>query len=115
MAAWATNRSRALSTRQSAGIMSPADSCRWSPGTRSRMGRSCAWETVLPAGTRHTVAVLLTRALSASAARLERASCTKRITVLKATMLPITTVALLSSVSQDTAANKVSSRLKGLL
>ena len=40
MADWLTNRSLALSTRQSAGIMSPADSTTKSPGTTSHSGTS---------------------------------------------------------------------------
>lgn len=119
MAAWLTNRSLAASTRQSAGTMSPADSTIRSPGTSRVMFSSCC-TLVLPAALssllslrRSTVAVLLTSALSRSAARWERPSCTKRISVDSTTMLPITTVALASSVSQETAASAVSSRLKG--
>jgi len=55
-----------------------------------------------------------TSALSRSAARLERPSWMKRIKVDSSTMVPITTVALRSSVSQETTANTVSSRLNGL-
>ena len=105
-AAWEMNRSRAVSRRQSAGIMSPADSSSTSPSTSFLIGtsrRPC----------RITVAVLLTSAFSDSAARLDRCSCTKRSAVLSATMVLITTVALRSCVAQDTAARAVSSRLNG--
>ena len=37
---WFTNRSLAESTRKSAGIMSPADTCTTSPGTRRSIGTS---------------------------------------------------------------------------
>src|SRR5471030_2798195 len=85
MAAWLTNRSLALSTRQSAGIMSPAESTIRSPGTSCLIGSSmrCApW--------RMTVAVLLTIAFSASAAWLDLASCQNRSKVERTTMEKIT-------------------------
>ena len=62
-----------------------------------------------------TVAVLLTIALSRSAARLERPSCTKRMNVLNTTIVAITTVAFMSSVRNDMSASSVSRRLKGFL
>lgn len=68
----------------------------------------------VPGLRRSTRAVLPTSAFSRSAARFERPSCTKRISVDSNTIAPITTVALMSSVSQDTAASTVSSRLNGL-
>ncbi|KAG1605500.1 hypothetical protein G6F45_014177 [Rhizopus arrhizus] len=103
----------------------------WSPGTSSRIGRSsrragrrlcrCApkyWSATsaasVPGLRRSTRAVLPTRAFRRAAARLERPSCTKRISVDSSTIAPITIVALRSSVSQDTAASTVSSRLNGL-
>ncbi|MNQ47061.1 hypothetical protein D3C85_608920 [compost metagenome] len=89
-AAWATNRSLAFRIRQSAGIMSPADSSTTSPGTSSASGTSiwCEPESctgapnnrlALPAAgasafTRSTVAVFCTIAFSASAARFDRNS-----------------------------------------
>ena len=119
MADWLTNRSLATITRQSAGIMSPADSMTMSPGTSCLIGSStwpAGWmpgTVVLPC--RITVALLLTSSFSARAAWLERRSCTKRIRVDSATMLPITIAALMSLVNQDTRASKVSSRLNGFL
>lgn len=106
MAAWLTKRSLALSRRQSAGIMSPADSRITSPGTRRWMGSSArppassgdARAGALPASGRSTVAVLLTMALSASAAWLDFSSCQKRSRVDSSTMLAMTTVAFMSSV-----------------
>ena len=64
IAAWLTNRSLALSTRQSAGIMSPADSTIRSPGTSCLIGSSihrfCSAASLLNTGrgaiTRSTVA-----------------------------------------------------------
>ena len=107
-AACAMKRSRAPSTRQSAGIMSPAERTTTSPGTRRLIGISRrTW--------RSTVALLLTIAFSASAARVERCSWTKRIAVLRSTITPITKAALASWVAYDTAASAVSSRLKGSL
>lgn len=120
IAAWLTNRSLACSTRQSAGIMSPADRRTTSPGTRSRMGSSVrlAWAAVPGAAPvvagRSTPAVLATMSLSRSAARPERASCTKRSPVDSSTIAPMTPAARSSDPSQDTAASSVSSRLNGL-
>ena len=104
----AMNRSRAASTRQSAGIMSPADSSTRSPGTSWRIGISCGV-------CRSTVAVLLTIALSSSAARIERCSWTKRIAVLSTTIAPMTIVVFRSAVAYETSASVVSSRLNGFL
>ena len=124
MADCATNKSRAVSTRQSAGIMSPADSATKSPGTtwRSGISRRVAAAVVAEAAggapgpsRRITVAVLPTRLLSDSAARLARPSCTKRMPVLRATITPMTTVARTSPVNHDTPASTVSSRLNGFL
>ncbi|MNT76416.1 hypothetical protein D3C72_2154160 [compost metagenome] len=92
MAAWLTNRSLAESKRQSAGIMSPADSTMMSPCTSWRIGSSICWPL------RSTVAVLLTMAFRRSAARFERPSCTKRSRVERITMVPMTMVAFGSSV-----------------
>lgn len=64
---------------------------------------------------RNTVAVVLTMAFNRSAARFERASCTKRINVPSTTIVPITTVALMSSVAYEMAASSVSRRLNGFL
>ncbi len=64
---------------------------------------------------RMTVAVLLTMALSASAALFDLASCQKRSRVESTTMEKITVAALRSSVSQEISASRVNSRLKGFL
>ena len=110
IAAWPTNRSLAVSTRQSAGIMSPADSTITSPGTSSLIGSStrraalpfsgaaadCAASSATPR--RSTVAVLLTIAFEASAAWLDFISCQKRSRVESTTIVPITSVAVRSSV-----------------
>lgn len=96
---WLMNRSLAESSRQSAGIMSPADSAIRSPGTRSRIGTSMRSAPPVPSSGRSTVEVLLTIALSSSAALFERDSCRKRSTVDSTTMLPITTAAFMSSVT----------------
>ena len=97
MAACETNKSLAVSTRQSAGIMSPADSRIRSPGTSSLMASSTC-RVPVPSGRlpRSTVAVLLTMALSASAALLDLPSCQKRSSVDSATMLPITRAPFMS-------------------
>ena len=60
------------------------------------------------------MAVVLTMALSASAALFALASCQKRSNVENTTMVPMTRVAFMSSVSQETRASSVSSRLNGL-
>ena len=114
------NRSRALRTRQSAGTMSPADKATRSPATRPRTGSSW-WARgrplSAPAGNapgprRITLAVLVTSARRPSAARCERPSCTKRITVLSSTITAMTTVALASALTKDSSASKVSSRVE---
>ena len=94
--------------------MSPADSQSTSPATSSRIGTSTRSAGPSPSALRNTVAVLLTIALSFSAARLERFSWMKRSSVEIPTMLPITTAASTSSVNQEMLASTVSSRLKGL-
>ena len=111
------NRSRALSNRQSAGTMSPADSATRSPGTSSRSAISRGPDRpATPALPRRiTVAWLPTIAFSPSAARCERPSWTKRIAVLSPTMMPITTVALASAPNQDSSASALSNRLNGFL
>ena len=58
-------------------------------------------------------AVLRTIAFRLSAARCERPSCTKRMSVLSITMAPMTIVALASAPSYDTTASTVGSRSKG--
>ena len=138
-AACATNRSLAVRMRQSAGIMSPADSSTTSPGTRSASGSSMRREPLAcgatpsarrtspsegsPASLRSTVAVFCTIALSASAARLERRSCAKRSSVEMTTIEPMMMTprqdwssgsAIQTSVTHDSEASAVSSRLKGL-
>jgi hypothetical protein len=70
--------------RISAGIMSPAASFTMSPGTNSASGISWA------APPRITVAVTLIMALSFAAASSARASCTKRRTTPKMTMMTMT-------------------------
>jgi hypothetical protein len=81
---WLTNKSLAISTRQSAGIMSPADNATRSPGTSSRIGSSTRRAPAMAGSKsaairgdeagRSTVAVLLTIARRRSADWLERAS-----------------------------------------
>ncbi|MNZ70312.1 hypothetical protein D3C78_886450 [compost metagenome] len=115
MAAWLTNRSLALSTRQSAGIMSPADSTIRSPGTSCLIGNSIRCALWSSRSRRITVAVLLTIALRASAAWLDLVSCQKRSKVESTTMEKITMAAFMSSVSQEMTASSVSSRLNGFL
>ncbi|MCY1420966.1 hypothetical protein D9M71_366050 [compost metagenome] len=115
MAAWLTNRSLALSTRQSAGIMSPADNTIRSPGTRCLIGNSIRCAPRSSRSRRITVAVLLTIALRASAAWLDLVSCQKRRKVESTTMEKITMAAFMSSVSQEMTASNVSSRLNGFL
>ena len=112
IAACAMNRSRAAITRQSAGTMSPADKAITSPATNSRTASSCP-SCAVPAR-RITVAVFVTIARKPSAARWDRPSCTNRMPVLSATMTPITTVALLSALKNDSRARAVSNRLNGL-
>ena len=118
-AACATKRSRAASTRQSAGTMSPA--ARWtrSPGTSSRSGMSCGGggpgAGELAVTRRSTLARLPTRAFSRSTARPERPSCTKRMPVLRATMATMTSAEAAPSVNAETPASADSSRLKGSL
>ena len=105
-----------------------------SPATRSRKAISCGFRSVAAeaaiasaalvsaplttAGVacerRITVAVLLTIARRLSAARCERPSWTNRMTVLSATITPITTVALASPLRDDSSASTVSSTLNGL-
>ena len=63
---------------------------------------------------RSTVAVVVTIARRPSAARRERPSCTKRKPVLSETIKPITTVALLSALANDSKASTVNSTLNGL-
>ena len=111
IAAWLTNRSLAQSTRQSAGIMSPADSTTRSPGTNCLIGSSMR----AVQSRRRTVAVLLTIAFSASAAWLDLVSCQNRSNVESTTMEKITMAAFMSSVSQEMTASNVSSRLNGFL
>ena len=62
--AWLTNKSLAVSSRTSAGIMSPAERQTMSPGTRVEIGVS--WGLVIPA--RSTAVVACTIAFSSSAA-----------------------------------------------
>ncbi len=62
-----------------------------------------------------TVAVLLTMALSASAALLDLPSCQKRSRVESTTIAPITMAAFMSSVTYEMTASSVSSRLKGFV
>ena len=143
IADWLTNRSFAASRRRSAGIMSPAASRSTSPGTSCSTGsstscdappwaglgpRACGFAATRPPkvaspalgrsggglARRNTVARLPTRLRKASAARCERASCTKRISVDSATMARITPAERGSWVSADTAASALSSRLNGL-
>lgn len=64
---------------------------------------------------RLTVAVVLTIALSFSAARPERYSRTKRRSTLTATITEITTVAFRSPVRNEMMANASNSRMKGFL
>jgi len=90
--------------------MSPADSTIRSPGTSCLIGSSMRGSS-----RRITVAVLLTIALSASAAWLDLLSCQKRSSVDSTTMEKITVAAFRSSVSQEITANRVSSRLNGFL
>ncbi|MNL14119.1 hypothetical protein D3C87_1350490 [compost metagenome] len=90
--------------------MSPADNTIRSPGTSCLIGNSRR-----PSSRRSTVAVLLTIALSASAAWLDLLSCQKRSRVESTTMEKITMAAFMSSVSQEMTASKVSSRLNGFL
>ena len=59
--------------------------------------------------------MLLTIALSLSAAMLDLRSCQKRIATEITTIEPITMVAFMSSVTKDTAASRVSSRSNGVL
>jgi len=97
--------------------MSPADKATTSPATKSRSGISCgaagAAVAATPSARRITLAVLLTKARKPCAARCDRPSCTKRITVLNVTITAITTVALASALRNDNKASAVSSRLKG--
>jgi hypothetical protein len=62
-----------------------------------------------------TVAVLLTIALSASAAWLDLVSCQKRNKVESTTIEKITMAAFMSSVSHEMTVSNVSSRLNGFL
>ena len=115
MAACETNKSLAVSTRQSAGIMSPADSQTRSPGTSSLMATSMRRASAPAAcAGRSTVAVLLTMALSASAAWLDLRSCQKRSSVDSTTMVLISRAPLVSCVRKEMPASSVSSRLNGL-
>ena len=97
--AWATNRSRACTTRRSAGIISPAASLMTSPGTNWSIGSSTQPFSPFSLITRSTVAVLLTIAFSASAALVERASCTKFSSVEMTTIRAMTPAANISSVA----------------
>ncbi len=94
--------------------MSPADRATTSPATRSRRAISSGFVAAAgaaPALRRITLALLLTIARRLSAARCERPSCTKRITVLNATITAITTVALPSALRNDSTASTVNSTL----
>lgn len=84
--AWLMKRSRDEISRTSAGIMSPADRCTISPTTTSRIGTSCLIGALASSARRCTVAVVRTIALSFSAARSERNSCTKRSSTLIVTI-----------------------------
>ncbi len=97
--AWATNRSRAWRIRKSAGIMSPAASFTRSPGTSWSIGTSRQPLSPLSLRVRRTVAVLLTIAFRASAARVERASWIKFSSVEMPTIRAITPAANRSSVA----------------
>ena len=88
----------------SAGIMSPADRCTMSPGTRSSNGTSPfsltrASEASSRAYRLVTVAVVRTIARRDSAARDERYSWKNRITTLTATITETTAVPLRSPVA----------------
>ena len=105
---WLRNRSLVVSSRTSAGTMSPAPSRITSPGTSPPSGISCSW----PART--TVAVLLTIACSRAAALSARISCTKRNTTPSTTITSTTTADRRSPVSQETRPRTSSRMMRGL-
>ena len=89
-----------------------------SPGTNSPIGISRRRVAdVLSGGNssplRSTAIRVDTRARNASAALVERDSCTKRRPVLRSTITPMTTTAFSSPVRPETMASVVTSRLNG--
>ncbi len=115
--AWLTNRSFDDNSRTSAGIMSPAPRWTMSPGTRSAIGISRRVGGADSLSRRITVAVVRTKAFSASAARVERNSCQKRRMTLMTIIVPMMSGPFSSSGSRisEIAASAARIRMNGFL